>query len=71
MTALTPQITSRHLVAAVLIAAALAGLLIALVLGITATSGRSSGSPAGQSTSVSHPPPGTGFRLPGCLVCYR
>jgi F0F1-type ATP synthase membrane subunit c/vacuolar-type H+-ATPase subunit K len=70
MTALTTQITSRTLVAAVL-TVALAGLMVALVLGITATSGRSAGNQESQSTSVSHPAPGTGFRLPGCLVCYR
>jgi len=71
MTALTRQITSRTLVATAFLAAALAGLIIALALGISATSGHS---PSGQGTrpaSVNQPPPAPGFRQPGCLACYR
>ena len=71
MTALTHQITSRTLVAAAFIVAALAGLIVALALGISATSGHS---PSGQGTrpaSVNQPAPGPGFRQPGCLACYR
>jgi hypothetical protein len=42
--------------------AALAGLIVVLVVGIAATSGHSPGGQGGH---------GTGFRQPGCLVCYR
>ncbi|HEV2253401.1 MAG TPA: hypothetical protein VGS06_09435 [Streptosporangiaceae bacterium] len=71
MTALTHQITSRTLVAAAILAAALAGLIIALALGISATSGHSSSGQGGRPASVNQPAPGPGFRQPGCLACYR
>jgi hypothetical protein len=70
MTALTHQSTSRTLVAITVLAAAVLGLIIALGLGIglgiTATGGHGGGAAPG-----SRPVPGSGFRAPGCLVCYR
>jgi hypothetical protein len=60
MNALTHQITSRTLVAAAFLVAALAGLIVTLVLGMAATSGHSPGGQGGR---------GTDFRQPGCLVC--
>jgi len=66
MTALTHQITSRTLVAAAFIVAALAGLIVALALGISATSGQGT-----RPASVNQPAPAPGFRQPGCLACYR
>jgi hypothetical protein len=71
MTALTHPSTSRTLAATVILAAAALGLIVALVLGITATSGRPAGGHSGRATSGSQPAPGPGFRQPGCLVCYR
>jgi hypothetical protein len=71
MTALTHQITSRTLVAAAFIVAALAGLIVALALAISATSGHSSSGQGGRPASVNQPAPGAGFRQPGCLACYR
>ena len=62
MTTLTHQITSRTLVATAFLVAALAGLIVTLLLGISATSGHS---PGGQGSR------GADFRQPGCLVCYR
>jgi hypothetical protein len=70
MTALTHPGTSRTLVAAFMVAAVL-GLIVALVLGITATSGPPAGGHSGRTTSGSQPAPGPGFRAPGCLICYR
>ena len=71
MTALTHQITSRTLIAAAVIVAALAGLIVALALAISATSGHSSSGQGGRPASVNQPPPGPGFRQPGCLACDR
>jgi hypothetical protein len=71
MTALTHQITSRTLVAAAVIVAALAGLIVALALAISATSGHSPSGQGGRPASVNQPAPGAGFRQPGCLACYR
>ena len=63
MTTLTHhQMASRTRVAIAITVAALAGLIVALVLGIAATSGHSPGGQGGH---------GTGFRQPACLVCYR
>jgi hypothetical protein len=62
MTTLTRQITSRTLVATAFLVAALAGLILALVLGIAATSGHPPGGQGGH---------GTDFRHLGCLACYR
>jgi hypothetical protein len=59
MTTLThPQIARRTLVVIACLVAALAGLIVALVLGIAATSGHS---PGGQGRH------GTGVRKPGCV----
>ena len=71
MTALTHQITSRTLVTTAFLAAAIAGLIVALLLGTLATSGRSPSGHRAQSTSVSQPARGRDFPPPGCLVCYR
>lgn len=71
MTALTHQITSRTLVAAVFIVAALAGLIVALALGISPASGHSPSGQGSRPASVNQPAPGPGFRQPGCLACYR
>jgi hypothetical protein len=71
MTALNHQITSRTLAATAFMVAALAGLIVALVLGITATSGHPAGGHSGRTTSGSQSAPGPGFRAPGCLICYR
>ena len=71
MTALTHQITSRAAVATAFLVGALAGLIVALTLGISAVSGHSPGGQGGPPASVSQPAHGAGFRLPGCLVCYR
>jgi hypothetical protein len=71
MTALTHQITSRTLIAAAFFVAALVGLIVALALGISATSGHSPSSPGSRPASVNQPAPGPGFRQPGCLACYR
>ena len=63
MTTLTRrQIASRTPVVIAFLVAALAGLIVVLVVGIAATSGHSPGGQGGH---------GTGFRQPGCLVCYR
>jgi len=71
MTALTHQLTSRTLAAAAFVAAAVAGLIVALALGISATSGPSGGGHNGPATSGSQSAPGPGFRAPGCLICDR
>jgi hypothetical protein len=71
MTALTHQLTSRTLVAAAFVAAAVAGLIVALALGISATSGPPGGSHSGPATTGSQPAPGPGFRASGCLLCDR
>lgn len=71
MTALTHQITSRTLIAAAFIAAALAGLIVALALAISAASGHSPSGQGARPASVNQPAPGPGFRQPGCLACYR
>ena len=64
-------LTHRTLIAAAFFAAALAGLIIALALGISATSGHSPSGQGGRPASVNQPAPGPGFRQPGCLACYR
>ena len=71
MTALTHHITSRTLVAAAFIVAALAGLIVALALVISATSTHSPSGQGGRPATVNQPAPGPGFRQPGCLACYR
>lgn len=71
MTALTHQITSHTVVATAFVFAALAGLIVALTLGISAVSGHSPGGQGGRPASVSQPDREAGFRQPGCLLCYR
>ena len=71
MTALTHQLTSRTLAAAAFVAAAVAGLIVALALGISATSGAPGGGHSGPATSGGQLAPGPGFQAPGCLICDR
>jgi hypothetical protein len=62
MTALTHQLASRTLAAAAFMAAVVLGLIAALILGITATSGHPAGGPSGRTTPGSQPVPGPGSR---------
>ena len=65
MTALTHQLTGRTLAAAAFVAAVVAGLIVALALGISATSGPPGGGHSGPATSGSHGAPGPVSGRPG------